>query len=229
MVNGSKIYIGPVKEQLQNGESTISKRYHSNTVCGHWVDRISLYSSTMKEEEKLLVEQARDGSEKAFSKLYQKYNKTIWFTIYNIVKNNDVADDLTSVVFTKVYEKLQTYVNHISFEMWLKTIAVNASIDYIRRTKKEQLNNYIDDDEYTGQLDSDTKSPEEQMILSQNVEVIMKCIPLLRKKYRDLIYARLDGKSYHQISEELAIPEATVKTCLNKARAKLRQLFEDYK
>ncbi len=136
----------------------------------------------MKEEEKLLVEQARDGSEKAFSKLYQKYNKTIWFTIYNIVKNSDVADDLTSVVFTKVYEKLQTYVNHISFEMWLKTIAVNASIDYIRRTKKEQLNNYIDDDEYTGQLDSNTKSPEEQMILSQNVEVIMKCIPLLRKK-----------------------------------------------
>ena len=67
----------------------------------------------MKEEEKLLVEQARDGSEKAFSKLYQKYNKTIWFTIYNIVKNSDVADDLTSVVFTKVYEKLQTYVNHI--------------------------------------------------------------------------------------------------------------------
>jgi RNA polymerase sigma-70 factor (ECF subfamily) len=183
----------------------------------------------MKEEEKLLVEQAREGSEKAFSKLYQKYNKTIWFTIYNIVKNSDVADDLTSVVFTKVYEKLQTYVNHISFEMWLKTIAVNTSIDYIRRTKKEQLNNYIDDDEYTGQLDSDTKSPEEQMILSQNVEVIMKCIPLLRKKYRDLIYARLDGKSYHQISEELAIPEATVKTCLNKARAKLRQLFEDYK
>lgn len=183
----------------------------------------------MKEEEKLLVEQARDGSEKAFSQLYQKYNKTIWFTIYNIVKNSDVADDLTSVVFTKVYEKLQTYVSHISFEMWLKTIAVNTSIDYIRRTKKEQLNNYIDDDEYTGQLDSNIKSPEEQMILSQNVEVIMKCIPLLRKKYRDLIYARLDGKSYHQISEELAIPEATVKTCLNKARAKLRQLFEDYK
>lgn len=184
--------------------------------------------ATMKEEEKLLVEQAREGSEKAFSKLYKQYNKTVWFTIYNIVKNSDVADDLTSVVFTKVYEKLQTYVNHISFEMWLKTIAVNTSIDYIRRTKKEQLNNYIDDEEYTGQLDAKEKSPEEQMILSQNIETIMKCIPLLRKKYRDLIYARLDGKSYRQISEELAIPEATVKTCLNKARGKLRQLFENY-
>ena len=183
----------------------------------------------MKEEEKLLVEQAREGSEKAFNTLYNNYYKTVWYTANNVVHNSDAADDITSMVFTKVYLKLQSYTNHISFEMWLKTIAVNTSIDYIRRTKKEQLNNYIDDDEYTGQLDSNTKSPEEQMILSQNVEVIMKCIPLLRKKYRDLIYARLDGKSYHQISEELAIPEATVKMCLNKARAKLRQLFEDYK
>lgn len=56
----------------------------------------------------------------------------------------------------------------------------------------------------------------------------MECIPRLKKKYRDLIYARLDGKSYQQISQELAIPEATVKTCLNKARQRLKQLFNQY-
>lgn len=53
-----------------------------------------------------------------------------------VVKNTDIADDLTSVVFTKAYEKLSMYTQHISFNMWLKTIAVNASIDYIRRNKK---------------------------------------------------------------------------------------------
>lgn len=182
----------------------------------------------MKEEDKLLIEQARNKSEKAFTKLYNKYKKTVWFTIYNIVRNTDIADDLTSVVFTKVYEKLDTYVEHISFEMWIKTIAVNTSIDYIRKTKKEHLNNYIDDEECSIQLDNCEKSPEEQLILNQNIDTIMKCIPLLRKKYRDLIYARLDGKSYHQISKELAIPETTVKTCLNKARARLKQLFNQY-
>ena len=56
----------------------------------------------------------------------------------------------------------------------------------------------------------------------------MDCIGRLKKKYRDLIYARLDGKSYQQISEELAIPEATVKSCLNKARARLKELFNQY-
>lgn len=182
----------------------------------------------MTEEEKLLVEQARDGSEKAFNTLYNKYQKTVWYNAFRIVNNKDAADDVTSSVFTKVYLKLQSYTNHISFEMWLKTITVNTAIDYIRRNKKEQLNNYIDEDNSPIQLSGLENSPEDNLIFQQNIEVVMECIPRLKKKYRDLIYARLDGKSYQQISEELAIPEATVKTCLNKARQRLRELFNKY-
>ena len=182
----------------------------------------------MKEEEKLLVEQARDGSERAFSTLYNTYKKTVWYTAFKVVNNTDVADDITSMVFTKVYTKLDTYTQHISFEMWLKTITVNTAIDYIRRNKKEQLNNYIDEEDSTIQLNGLEHSPEDNLIFQQNINIVMDCIPRLKKKYRDLIYARLDGKSYQQISEELAIPEATVRTCLNKARQRLREMFNKY-
>ena len=53
----------------------------------------------MKQEIIDLVEQAKNGSERAFNKLYDIYYKTMWFTIYNIVKNRDVTEDLISVVF----------------------------------------------------------------------------------------------------------------------------------
>lgn len=182
----------------------------------------------MKEEEKLLVEQARDGSERAFSTLYNTYKKTVWYTAFKVVNNADAADDITSQVFTKVYLKLKSYTHHLSFEMWLKTITVNTAIDYIRRNKKEQLNNYIDEEDSTIQLSGLEHSPEDNLIFQQNINIVMDCIPRLKKKYRDLIYARLDGKSYQQISEELAIPEATVKRCLNKARQRLREMFNKY-
>lgn len=182
----------------------------------------------MKEEEKLLVEQARDGSERAFSTLYNTYKKTVWYTAFKVVNNADAADDITSQVFTKVYLKLKSYTHHLSFEMWLKTITVNTAIDYIRRNKKEQLNNYIDEEDSTIQLNGLEHSPEDNLIFQQNINIVMDCIPRLKKKYRDLIYARLDGKSYQQISEELAIPEATVKACLNKARQRLREMFNKY-
>lgn len=170
-----------------------------------------------------LIEQAKKGSQKAFSELYYRYKSNIWYTILNVVKNTDVADDLTSIVFTKAYEKLSTYVNHISFEMWLKTIAVNASIDYIRRNKKEQLNNYVDEDENPIQLSALERSPEEDLILKEKLDIVLQAIPTLKKKYRDLINARIDGMSYKEIANKLAMNELAVKGDLNKARQKLKQ------
>lgn len=170
-----------------------------------------------------LIEQAKKGSQKAFSELYYRYKSNIWYTILNVVKNTDVADDLTSIVFTKAYEKLSMYTQHISFNMWLKTIAVNASIDYIRRNKKEQLNNYVDEDENPIQLSALERSPEEDLILKEKLDIVLQAIPTLKKKYRDLINARIDGMSYKEIANKLAMNELAVKGDLNKARQKLKQ------
>lgn len=177
----------------------------------------------MKQDIINLVEQAKNGSERAFSKLYEKYYKTIWFTIYNIVKNRDVTEDLISVVFTKAYLKIESYTEHISYEMWLKTIAVNSSIDYIRRMKNEKLNNYIDDEETTIQLSDVEKSPEDSFIIKEKLKLTLEAIPTLKKKYRDLLEARLEGLSYKDIAKKLAIDELTVKSNLNKARTVLKK------
>lgn len=177
----------------------------------------------MKQDVIDLVEQAKNGSERAFNKLYDKYYKTMWFTIYNIVKNRDVTEDLISVVFTKAYMKMDSYTEHISYEMWLKTIAVNSAIDYIRRMKNEKLNNYIDDEETTIQLSDVASSPEEDVIVKEKLKLTLEAIPTLKKTYRELLQARIEGLSYKDIAEKLAMNELTVKSNLNKARNVLKQ------
>lgn len=177
----------------------------------------------MKQEIIDLIEQAKQGSQKAFAELYYKYKQMVWFTVYNIVKNQDVADDITSVVFTKAYEKLQSYINHISFEMWLKTIAVNSAIDFIRRTKKEQSNTYTDDEDCKIQLSESDMSPEDKLILNEKIKLVEHFLPTLKKKYRELIELRINNVSYKDIAAKLAISENTVKSMLNKARQHLKQ------
>lgn len=177
----------------------------------------------MTQEIITLVEQAKTGSVRAFNTLYNKYEKTVWFTVYNIVKNRDVADDLVSVVFTKAYMKMESYTEHVSYEMWLKTIAVNSAIDYLRKMKNEKLNNYIDDEETTIQLSDVEKSPEEDLIIKEKLKLTLEAIPTLKKQYRELIQSRIEGMSYKDIAEKLAIDELTVKSNLNKARQILKQ------
>lgn len=174
-----------------------------------------------------LIKQAKEGKQYAFTQLYNKYKQVIYSTIHKIVNNRDAADDLLSVTFIKAFSKISSYVNNISFEMWLKTIAINSSIDYIRRTKKENANYWLDDSTSTVQLRSSADySPEDNYIFNETDERLSDAFSRLRYKYRHILELRtVQNLSYKQISEELGLSESQVKSRLNKAREKLKQLL----
>jgi RNA polymerase sigma-70 factor (ECF subfamily) len=174
-----------------------------------------------------LIKQAKEGKQYAFTQLYEKFKGIIHYTIYKIVNNKDAADDLLSITFIKAFSKLESYVNNISFEMWLKTIAINSSIDYIRRTKKENANYWLDDDTSTVQLRSSADySPEDNYIFNETDTRLTTAFSRLRYKYRHILELRaIQNMSYKQISEELGLSESQVKSQLNKAREKLKQLL----
>lgn len=175
-----------------------------------------------------LIKQAKEGKQIAFTKLYEKYKHTIYLTIIQIVKNKDAADDLLSVTFVKAFTKIDSYVNNISFEMWLKTIAVNSSIDYIRHYKKDSSLYWLDDDESCNiQLSGSADySPEDKYVFNETAALIQEAMSRLRYKYRRILELRtIQNMSYKQISEELGLSESQVKSQLNKAREKLKQLL----
>lgn len=181
-----------------------------------------------KKEVSDLIKQAKEGKQIAFSKLYERFKKIIYLTIIKIVKNKDVADDLLSTTFVKAFTKLDSFVENISFEMWLKTIAINSSIDYVRHYKKDSGLYWIDDDENCKiQLSSAADySPEENLIFKETDSNLSEAFNRLRFKYRNILELRtVQNLSYKEISEQLGLSESQVKSTLNKAREKLKQLL----
>lgn len=185
----------------------------------------------MTDEEKQqildLINQAKEGKQLAFTKLYNRFKRSITYTIFNIVKNKDVTDDLLSITFCKAFQRIDTYVNNISFEMWLKTIAINASIDYIRHTKKEKNNYYIDDEESKVQLSGSADcSPEETFLFHETNSRVEDAMKKLRFKYRNILNLKIESNlSYKEIATALNLSESQVKSTLNKAREKLKELL----
>ena len=174
-----------------------------------------------------LIKQAQIGSQIAYTKLYNKFKPVIFNNILYIVKNRDAAEDITSTTFMKAFNRLDSYKENISFEMWLKTIAINSSIDYIRKTKKERENLFIDDEESTIQL-SDTAdySPEDILIGNETDNAIKEALAHLKWKYRNVIELRIvRHMSYKDIANELGLTENQVRALLNKAREKLKKLL----
>jgi len=172
----------------------------------------------MKTKDADIIEEAKLGSERAFTTLYNLYNRNIYNIIYNIVKNRDVADDLTLETFTKAFKNLHKFTKDFSFELWLKTIANNHSIDFIRSGKKTIGDISMDDDDLNEFIYSDYSNPEKDMIKKQSLELIEQKISELSPRAREVMDLRYKkGMTYQQIADSLKISIGTVKSYISKA------------
>lgn len=175
-----------------------------------------------------LVQRIKQGDESAFTILYNHHYKLIRYIISTFTKDDHVIDDLTSITFTKAFQKIESYVNPISFEMWLKTIANNTAIDYIRKMKDQQGNQSIDEPDNYLQLPSTFTDPEQKIINSENLEQLKQAMTLLRSKYRELIELRYyKNYTYEQLADHFGVPQGTIKSDLHKAKKRLRHFFHE--
>jgi RNA polymerase sigma-70 factor, ECF subfamily len=87
-------------------------------------------------DEQNLIRLSQAGDQEMFARLYDAYVERIYRYVYFRVADEEVAEDITSQVFLKVWEKLHTYqAGQSPFMAWLYRIAHNAVIDYYRTRK----------------------------------------------------------------------------------------------
>ncbi len=170
-----------------------------------------------------LVCRAKDGEQKAYAELMQRYKDSIYFMALKMVNNKDDAMDLTVETFGKAFENLEKYKPDFAFSTWLFRIATNNCIDFIRKRRLNvvSLHTLTDDDgeERQLQIKSDGLNPEETSIKKQENEKLKNIVEHLPSRYRTLIILRyFEEQSYEEIARQLDLPLGTVKAQLFRAR-----------
>jgi len=181
-----------------------------------------------KSDENFLVQQALKGNRKAFEVLVHKYQKPIFHVIFKIVKDQEEAKDIMQETFLKAYSSLSTYKSQYRFTTWIYRIAVNNSIDYLRKKKIATLSLDQKIETKYGKLSFEPKdwthNPEIELVAKKKRFSIDKAIETLPKKYREVIvYRHKKEKSYKEISEILGIPAGTVKARIFRGRELLKK------
>jgi RNA polymerase sigma factor (sigma-70 family) len=177
----------------------------------------------------MLVELARNGNEKAFSNLLNRYRDSIYYMLLKMVNNSSDAEDLTIEAFGKAFRNLDLFTPEFAFSTWLFKIATNNCIDFIRKkqvspTRIDQLQDDIDN--LTVNIQSDLPDPEETLINDQKIAVLKDIVNQLKPRYRNLIELRYYKEySYEEIAAELKLPIGTVKAQLYRAKSLLYNIF----
>ncbi|WP_299781767.1 RNA polymerase sigma factor [uncultured Formosa sp.] len=166
-----------------------------------------------------LIEQFQQKDEKAFEMLYNMYAKNIHGVIFNIVKDQDIAEEIMQDVFIKAWHKAETYsADKGRFFTWILNIARNAAIDKTRsksfKNKKQNLDAqfFVDILEHGDNLNDKTDAIGIEKFVNKLAE---KCIEVI-----ELLYFK--GYTQKEASETLNMPIGTIKTrnrnCINKLR-----------
>jgi RNA polymerase sigma factor (sigma-70 family) len=183
----------------------------------------------------ILIEKAKDGDEKAYAELMQRYKKPVYHMILKMVRNVDDAEDLTIEAFAKAFRNLRKFNPEFTFSTWLFRIATNNCIDFIRKKKLEttSISGALKDDNGDN-VDMDIRDvnldPQEEAIKAEKIDLIQHIVTKLPPKYQLLVKLRyFQELSYEEIAVEIDAPLGTVKAQLHRARELLYDLVKNRK
>jgi len=169
-----------------------------------------------------LVRLCLAGHESAQRQLYGRYVGAMFHTVLRLVANRSNAEDVTQEVFIKVFEKLESFRGESTLGAWIKRIAVNTSLNYLRQANRLQ----------TVTWENQTTAPDEPEVdetaWAHDIQRIHEAIKLLPDGCRTVFCLHLlEGFRHQDVAQMLGITESTSKTQYMRAKRILREKLEN--
>ena len=166
-----------------------------------------------------VVDRCRKGDRAAFGELVVRYQRPVYNAAFWILRKPEDASDVAQTVFLKAVEQLDDYDPRYRFFSWIYRIAVNESLNLLRRNGHEEA---LDEDvELPDEAGTD---PERQLDAKERAERVRRALMEVSTTDRTVLMLRHFGElSYDEIGHVLDIDAKTVKSRLFDARHRLRE------
>jgi RNA polymerase sigma-70 factor, ECF subfamily len=170
------------------------------------------------------------GERRLFHDLIRPCERSIYFLLYALLKNETEAEDAAQETVIKVYQNLDKFRGEAQFRTWVLSIARNEGLARLRKIGNRREDSIeAETDEQTGDytpaiLTSWREVPLEAVERKELREIMRKAIEGLPEIYRNVVLLRdIEEMDIRETAAALDISEASVKVRLHRARAMLQK------
>lgn len=179
----------------------------------------------MQEKIKNLFQEIEQGNKGAFNELFSAYYTKLVSFAQLYVKQLELAEEISSELFVKLWLKRNQLSNVLNPEVYLYVAIKNACLNSIRTGKKQSLLSY-EEVKVTFELESTTISKLEDKELEKLLDEAVSSLPEQRKIIFKLI--KQDGLKTNEVAEILGLSKRTVENQLYKALKSLAETISNY-
>lgn len=174
-------------------------------------------------KEQDILRRAQQGDSEAFRQLVEAYQTQVYRLALRMC-GADGADDVTQDAFVAAWRVLPNFRSDCRFSTWLYRLTTNAAIDYLRREKRHRTAGDIAELE----LPDDAPTMQELSERAETQSRVRRALSRLSDEHRQVLLLRyMQELDYGEIAAALEVSEGTVKSRINRAKARLRELLSD--
>ncbi len=190
------------------------------------------------EEEQQLIDGLKKLDERTIDEFVHEYSRPLFGVILNYTKDPSDAEEILQETLLKVIRKIETFRQESHLWPWIKRIAINNCIMWLRKSRNARERE-VQIDEGSPQFGADGQhmsmimdwpvDPEEVMLNSELSAQLYEAVQSLPYEYRvPLVLRDIEGYSIKNIASLLKLKEATTKTRIHRARLFVREKLAQY-
>lgn len=189
-----------------------------------------MMNETMIISDSYLIKAILAGEKNLYTQIVRRHNQRLYRIGMSILNDEMEVEDAMQVAYINAYENLGKFEFRASFTTWLTRILINEC--FLRLRKKGKMMNM--DDEYLEfamqqQQLHNTHSPANKVLNAELKNILEDAVRKLPEIYRTVFVMReIENMNVAETQECLGINEVNVKVRLNRAKAMLRGLLNDY-
>lgn len=175
-----------------------------------------------------LIKSAMEGDARAFGMLVGQTQAAVMRVAFRVLGSQADAEEATQEAFLRAWKQLSRFRFQSSFQTWVCQIAVNVSIDLLRKRKRERVAQPTQVDaameSWISQFPSGAPGPEKQLEMTQQLTLLQEVLASMKPHHRLVFSLReIDGLSYEEIAESIGVAPGTVESRLHRARKEFQQ------
>ncbi len=178
-----------------------------------------------------LIVMVQGGQRKAYDEIVARYKGRLYSFIMRMVKDPNLAEELTQETLIRVYIHAEKYREIAKFSTWVFTIATNLVRNKMRQRSRRpriiSLNPAPEDDEMPVDPPDHAADPSAGIHREELAALINEATSRIPEKYRiPFLLREVDQLSYEEIQQVTGLKLGTVRSRINRARSRFRQLIK---
>ena len=179
-------------------------------------------------EDVSLIQETLEGNPLAFQLLVERYQDRVFSLVRHYTRSAVEIEDIAQDTFLKVFRKLESFQHQSSFSTWLYRIAVNTSLDFLKKAGRSPVQ-VVEDPEIAAADPADPgpaqriAAPDSALEKEEIARITHQVLEELPEIFRTVLVLReFEDHSYQEMADVLGISIGTVESRLFRARARFK-------